>query len=361
MELKDRVNAVLAHGQFVKGPEVAEFEQAMAAYVGTSYAIGCNSGTDALILALKAAGIGPGDWVIVPAFTFQATANAVKWVGATPVFVDVREEDFNIDPAAVEKALEWGAQAVIAVNMFGIPAPYTALKDIIIQADFDCVLIEDAAQSMGSRLNRVKSGNLADYGCTSFHPSKPLPAAGDGGMVFTNDLIAAKRIMSYHDHGRQNMTGFGNYWAGNVGMNSRLDTIQAAVLLSRLETFAAEVYYREKQAEAYLRYFSEVPGCRLVEPVVGRVVNYSWFPVLFDDEQLREDALATYGPHGARVIYPYPLHKMGAFVESDTSRRPMPIAESVCRRVLAFPVVHHWETNRCLCELLPDKFECKEI
>ena len=358
MGLTARVEAVFKHGQFVKGPEVAEFERAMATYVGASYAIGCNSGTDALILALKAAGVGQDDFVIVPSFTFQATANAVKWVGAEPVFVDISEDDFNIDTAKVEEALGHGAKAVIAVNMFGIPAQYPALKEIT-AAHEDCALIEDAAQSMGSRLNRVRSGNLADFGCTSFYPGKSFAGAGDGGMVFTNDFSAAKRIMAYHDHGRQNMTGFGSYWAANVGMNSRLDTIQAAVLLDRLETFEAEIIHRKHQVDSYRRYFSDIPGCKLVdENVAGRVVNYSWFPVLFEDEQLRDEALATYGPHGARVIYPFPLHKMGAFVGYDNKR--CPVAESVCRRVLAFPVVHHWEVNRCLCEILPDKFVCEE-
>lgn len=347
-ELRARVEAVLRHGQFVKGPEVAEFEEAMRHAVGVRHAIGCNSGTDALILALKAAGIGPGDKVIVPAFTFQATANAVKWVGADPVFVDICERDFSIDLDKVERSLdEHGAAAVIAVNMFGIPAAYPALRDIR-ENHKDTVLIEDAAQSMGSKLNGHDSGSLADIGCTSFYPGKSLAGIGDGGMVFTAHDVYATRIRSFHDHGRQNMTGFSKYWATNPGMNSRLDTIQAAALLVRLKDFPAEREFRSKQVESYRRYFADKP---VLLPVIlpGMKVNFSYFPVLYDNREARDAAAAEFFEAGARVIYPWPLHMMGAFVERPAA--PLHVAESVCLRILAFPVVHTWEANRCLCQM----------
>jgi len=341
MDIERRIAEVLKHGQFVNGPEVSTLEKALAAYVGVSHAVACNSGTDALVLALRALGIGFGDYVAVPAFTFSATAAAVELTGARIVFCDIREEDFNIDPKEAQRAIEHGVHAVIGVNMFGIPADFPAIRKMA--AKTNCKVIEDAAQSMGASLDGRRSGSLADVGCTSFYPSKPLSCAGDGGMVFAEDKYVAKNIRAMANHGRSN----GNrYEAECVGCNSRLDTIQAAVLLERFEYFEShELPTRNRRAKLY---FDKL-GTATISAVQGNLeLAWSWYPVLYDTRKERDDALAEYGQSGARVIYPIPLHLMPAFDHYGMDRGSFPVAESVCDRVLAFPINHHWETCKCL-------------
>lgn len=327
MDPKSRIDAVLAHGQFVNGPEVRELEKAMAAYVGVGHAVGCNSGTDALVLALKVAGVGPGDKVIVPAFTFQATAAAVVLAGATPVFADV-DEGFGIDPETVTCK----AKAIIAVDMFGVPADWGKVHAF--SKENKLIMIEDAAQAIGSEYKEKKCGSLADIGCTSFYPSKPLAGIGDGGMVFLKDGILAQDVRKMANHGRS--PAMNPFNAIVAGMNSRLDTIQAAVLLERLEQFENELASRRAQARFYAGHFGGefLPWCA-----------WSWYPFLYESEKMRDNALSEFGQYGAKAIYPKPLNRMPAFAASAVE---CPVAESFCRRILAFPVKHHWETNECI-------------
>jgi len=323
----------------------------LAAYVGVGHAIGCNSGTDALVLALRAAGVGHDDFVAVPAFTFSATAAAVELVDAEIVFCDIREEDFGIDASQLDKWKLNGVKAVIGVNMFGIPCDWDGIRKAT--EGQGVVLIEDAAQSMGAMYKGARSGSLADIGCTSFYPSKPLSGIGDGGMVFTNDPIMAQDIRSISNHGRA--IGLNKpYSAIRVGMNSRLDSIQAAVLLERFKDFEIhELPYRNRQASDY---FYELEKCPSIYGQMGYKMPWSWYPLLYPNREERDEAFLEYGrgdlkwgEHGgARVIYPEPLHLMPAFKHYGHKRGDFPVSESVCDRILAFPINHHWEENQCL-------------
>ena len=245
------ISRVLGHGKFIMGPEVAELETELAEFTGRRHAITCASGTDALILPLMAKGIGPGDAVFVPAFTFAATAEAVAQVGATPVFVDVRAETFNLDPESLSAALSVAQEngltprAAIAVDLFGQPADYGAINAIASAADL--WVLADAAQSFGSSLGGVRAGSLGDIDATSFFPSKPLGCYGDGGAVFTDDDDKAALIRSIRVHG----SGENKYDAARIGLNSRLDTLQAAILLQKLAIFDDEIRQRQVVAERY--------------------------------------------------------------------------------------------------------------
>lgn len=325
---------------------MSALEEALAAYVGVKHAVGCNSGTDALVLALRSCKMDPDNsWVVVPAFTFSATAAAVELAGASITFCDIREEDFGIDASKLDKWKLNGAKAVIGVNMFGIPCDWNGIRQAILENWWtETVLIEDAAQSVGATLNGKRSGSLADIGCTSFYPAKPLSGIGDGGMVFTNDPERAKVMRSMANHGR---VGENRYSAEVVGGNSRLDTIQAAVLLERFKYFESdELPARNKQARSYLDklLIAAVPDLQ------GNIeLAWSWYPVLYGTKKERDEAFQDFGGYvGARVIYPEPLHLMPAFRHYGHKRGDFPVAESVCERILAFPIVHHWEVNRCL-------------
>jgi UDP-2-acetamido-2-deoxy-ribo-hexuluronate aminotransferase len=320
--IADAVARVAAHGRWVGGPEVSDFERKVADYVGVRYAIGCNSGTDALILALKALGIGPCDKVAVPAFTFQATAAAVYAVGARPVFADIYENGYGINVSTIKARVK----AIIGVDMFGIMAPWDEINAFAKWVDVPT--IEDAAQAMGSD----GAGKMGKIGCTSFYPSKPLAGIGDGGMVFTNHSAEAERIRSYANHGRAAEP----FSAHVPGMNSRLDSVQAAVLLERLKTFDIEISFRKSKV---LSYNGGSPVPHLYR------CAWSWYPYLCESTAKRESLLKKYGPLGAKVIYPIPLNRMAAFADSAIA---CPVAEGVCERIIAFPIKHHWEENPCL-------------
>ena len=328
------VSQVSKHGQWINGPEVGAFERSMAAYVGVGHAIGCNSGTDALVLALRALRIGPGDNVIVPAFTFQATAAAVKLVGANPVFADIHEDGFGIDVSTIKIK----AKAMIVVDMFGIPAKWFDIWDYA--EDNSIPVIEDAAQAMGSEFYGIMPcGSLGKISCTSFYPSKPLAGIGDGGMVFTDDPKIAEDVRTIANHGRMKEP----FNAVVPGMNSRLDSIQAAVLSQRLESFEIELEHRKNQA---MFYNSDQEHNAL-----------AWFPSLYNSRRDRDADLKEYGPYGAKIIYPVPLNRMPAFAAHGCS---CPVAESVCERILALPIRHHWETNECI-EYIKSKEKRNEV
>ena len=294
----------------------------MAKYVGVKYAIGCNSGTDALILALKALGIGPCDKVAVPAFTFQATAAAVYAVGARPVFADIYEDGYGINVSTIKARVK----AIIGVDMLGILAPWDEINAFAKWVNVPT--IEDAAQSMGS----VGAGKMGTIGCTSFYPSKPLAGIGDGGMVFAKGIVDADALRMHANHGRIHSP----FHAYVPGMNSRLDSLQAAVLVERLKSLDHEISFRKSQVLSY-NGGSPVPH-------LDRCA-WSWYPYLCESTAKRESLLKKYGPLGAKVIYPIPLNRMAAFADSAMA---CPVAESVCERIIAFPVKHHWEENPCL-------------
>ncbi len=250
--IDDAVGRVLAHCQFIQGPEVRALEADLAAFCGAKHVIGCASGTDALLLVLLAWEIGPGDAVICPAFTFHATAEQVALLGATPVFADVEADTFNIDPASLERAVATAKarglkpRAVIPVDLFGLPADHDAIASIAERHGL--LVLDDAAQSFGALYRGRKLGKLATATATSFFPAKPLGCYGDGGAVFTDDDELAARVKSLRVHGESPTD---KYDAQRIGVTGRLDTIQAAVLIEKLKIFPEEIVARQAVAERY--------------------------------------------------------------------------------------------------------------
>ncbi|MDX1542112.1 MAG: DegT/DnrJ/EryC1/StrS family aminotransferase, partial [Geminicoccaceae bacterium] len=328
---------VLEHGQYVMGPEVAELERRLQAFTGARHAIACASGTDALLLALMARGLRPGDAVLVPTFTFVATAEAVALAGGVPVFADVREDSFNLDPAALDPALraarDAGARAagVIAVGLFGQPAAMAAIRAFCERHGL--WLIDDAAQSFGATLDGQPVGRLASLTATSFFPAKPLGCYGDGGAVLTDDDQAADVIRSLRVHGQ----GRDKYDNVRIGINGRLDTLQAAVLLEKLRIFEDEIRARARIAGRYGRALDGVVG--VPELVAGASSVWAQYtltvPAGRRDEVARH--LAGEGIPSA-IYYPIPLHMQTAYRTFPRTRGGLPVAERLAGTVLSLPM-----------------------
>ena len=268
--ITERIQRVLAHGQYIMGPEVRELEERLAAYVGVKHAVSCSSGTDALLMPLMAYGVGPGEAIFTTPFTFIATAEVIQLLGATPVFVDIDPETFNIDPAALQRAIEGLHQnpktsslkpkGIIPVDLFGQPADYDAINALARQHKL--FVLEDAAQSFGATYKGRKAGSLAEVAATSFFPAKPLGAYGDGGAIFTNDDALAEVLRSIRVHGQ----GKDRYENVRIGLNGRLDTLQAAILLVKMDIFDQEMEARQKVAERYSQGLQDVVGVPFVAP-----------------------------------------------------------------------------------------------
>ncbi len=326
---------VFEHGRYIMGPEVAQLERRLAEYCGVAHALTCANGTDALGLILRAGGIGPGDAVIVPAFTFAATAEVVAWLGATPVFTDVLPDSFNMDPAdlraAVSRARALGLRpaAVIVVDLFGQPADYDAIEPVA--AEHGLTLVCDAAQSFGARYRGRRVGRIGWATATSFFPAKPLGCYGDGGAVFTDDAALARAIESLRQHGM----GSHKYDITRVGVNSRLDTLQAAVLLEKLRIFDDEIGRRQRAADRYARLLD---GC-VATPRLGEGVTSVWaqYTIQLDGRDGVAAALRARGIPTA-VHYPVPLHRQPAYAGGAGAAVPLPVSERLARRVLSLPM-----------------------
>ncbi len=336
--LSARLAAVLAHGQFILGPEVTELEQRLAAFCGARHCVGVSSGTDALQIALMAEGIGRGDAVFLPAFTYTATAEVPLVLGATPVFVDVDPASFQIDPAHlaqrvadVRRAGRLRPRALIGVDLFGQPADWPALSRIA--AAERLFTLDDCAQSFGASLHGDRLGRMAEATAVSFFPSKPLGAYGDGGALFTEDDTRAALYRSLRSHGE----GTTRYEVLRTGMNGRLDTLQAAVLLAKLEVFEADLAARERVARLY---DSRLAG--LVE-IPARVPNstsaWAIYAILVADAASRarlQDGLRARGIPSA-IYYPRPLHRQPAYLPHHDGVA-LPVSESLAERILALPI-----------------------
>ena len=326
-----RIQAVLDHGRFILGPEVAELETALAAYAGCAHAVGVASGTDALQIALMAEGIGPGDAVFLPAFTFTATAEVVALLGATPVFVDVDPRSFAIDCGDLERRLAgltgMRAAAVIAVDLFGLPADYTALNALAER--HDVFLLADAAQSFGATLDDAHVGNLAPVSALSFFPAKPLGCYGDGGALLTDDGECAALYRSIRAHGK----GGNKYDIERVGLNSRLDTIQAAILLAKLAAFDDDLAAREIVAQ---RYDAALAGF-VTTPFRTNRSRSAWaqYAILVDDRDALCKALSRAGVPTA-IHYPKPLYRQPAYQRFADGT--LPVSEEVCQRIVSLPM-----------------------
>lgn len=329
--LKDKIEAgiqnVLTHGQYILGPEVKELEEKLAAYVGAKYCITCANGTDALQIAQMAFGIGPGDEVITPGFTYIATAETVAILGATPVYVDVNPNTYNLDVAQLEAAITPRTKAIIPVSLYGQCADFDAINEIA--AKYNIAVIEDAAQSFGATYKGRKSCNLTTVACTSFFPSKPLGCYGDGGAIFTNDDELAKVIRQIARHGQNR-----RYHHIRVGMNSRLDTLQAAILLPKLEILDEEMQARQHVAETYTKLLNEA-GI-LSTPFIEEHNQSAWAQYTIQVEN-RDDVQAKLKEQGipTAVHYPIPLNKQPAVAEVNAV---LPVGDAVAERVISLPM-----------------------
>jgi len=327
-ELDGEIARVLESARFILGPNVSAFEQEVATYLDVRHAIGCASGTDALHLALAAAGIGPGDEVITTPFTFIATAEAVCYVGATPVFVDIDARTFNIDARAVEAAVTPRTVAVIPVHLFGQPADLSALHRVC--DAHALLLVEDCAQSFGARINGVQTGSTGTFGCFSFFPSKNLGCYGDGGLISTQSDEMAERLRVLRNHGSGEP-----YHHDILGYNSRLDELQAAILrvkLRHIDRFNAQ---RRRVALRYAGLLDGLPLQTPYEAAPGTHV-YHQYTVLCDARERVIEALDAAGIASA-AHYRIPLHRQKVFADACSSLS-LPVAESVARRCLSLPM-----------------------
>ncbi|MEJ5300507.1 MAG: DegT/DnrJ/EryC1/StrS family aminotransferase [Thermodesulforhabdaceae bacterium] len=350
-EIERRIFTVLRHCRYVGGPEIAELEERLKDEVGVQHAITCSSGTDALFMSLLALGIGPGDAVFTVPFTFAATAEVIRLAGATPVFVDIDPVCFVMDPESLRKAIEAvegkrrdvplprGAdklkpKAIIAVDLFGCPAPYKEISRIAHQ--YGLFLIEDAAQAFGSRYGKKMAGSLGNVGCVSFFPAKSLGAYGDGGAIFTDSEELAERLRLIRNHGTDSVP----YQHRIIGLNGRLDSIQAAVLLAKLKIFGAEKRQRQHIADLYTEKLSGIPG--IITPTTPESVESVWsqYSILtpsriFRDtlrKELAENRIPT------AIYYPLPLHLQPAFEDLGYKSGDFPVAESCAERILSLPI-----------------------
>jgi len=332
-----RIRKVLEHGQYVLGPEVDELEAALAAFAGARDAIAVASGTEALRMPLMAEGIGAGDAVFLPGFTFPATAEVVVSLGAAPVFVDVEEATYNIDPAALEAAItrikregKLRPRAVMPVDLFGLPADYAAIHAI--SQRHALFVLADAAQSFGGALGNRRVGTLAPVTATSFFPAKPLGAYGEGGAVFTDDPGRAKILRSIRMHG----AGEDRYEIVRIGTNGRLDTLQAAVLLAKLEVFADELQARERWASLYDRHLA---GRAVVLPArqTGAFSAWAQYCVRVAGRDAVRAKLAGQGIPTA-IYYPKPLHFQPAYQAYGQGAGSLPVAEKICNEIMALPM-----------------------
>ena len=339
-KIEANIHAVLDHGQYIMGPEIQELENRLAAYVGIRHAISCSSGTDALLMALMAYDVGHGDIIFTTPFTFIASAEVISLLGATPVFADIDPRTFNIDPAKLEEAIETAKhrgeniRGIIAVNIFGQPAEYNQINAIA--KKHGLFVIEDAAQSFGGDYQGRKSCSLADIACTSFFPAKPLGAYGDGGAAFTGDDALAEKMVSIRIHG----TGSNKYDNARIGINGRLDVIQAAILLAKLDIFPEEAGLRQQVAHRYTNAF--ISHSLLTPPVVPEGMQSIWaqYSVLAADEQHRaaiQDHLRAEGIPTA-IYYPIPLHLQPAFAYLKHSAGDFPVSEDCSRRIFSLPM-----------------------
>jgi dTDP-4-amino-4,6-dideoxygalactose transaminase len=333
--LSRAISEAVESGQWILGPQVQALEEQLAAFAGVKHAVACANGTDALLLILKAWDVGEGDAVFVPSFTFAASAEVVALAGATPVFVDVLEDTFNMDPASlaaaiamVKRAASLVLKVVMPVDLFGQPADYSRLTPIAEQEGL--LMLCDTAQAFGASLNSERTGAIGDAAATSFFPAKPLGCYGDGGACFTNDAGLADALRSLRMHGQGN----DRYEHVRIGLNSRLDTIQAAILIEKLKVFADEIERRERIAR---RYNAALAGNRVRVPGVISGARSVWAQYTIRTEErgklqadLKDQGIPT------AVYYPQPLSRQPAYAHFPSV--PVPVSERLSHEVVSLPM-----------------------
>lgn len=329
--IKEKIDAgiqkVLSHGQYILGPEVDELEEKLASFVGAKYCITVANGTDALQIAQMAFGIGPGDEVITPGFTYIATAETVALLGARPVYVDVCPKTYNLDPLKLEAAITKKTKAIIPVSLYGQCADYDSINAIA--AKYNIPVIEDAAQSFGATYKGKHSCNLTIVSCTSFFPSKPLGCYGDGGAIFTNDDELAKVMRQISRHGQDR-----RYHHVRVGVNSRLDTLQAAILLTKLEIFKEEMEFRQVIAKRYSSMLNESGFNNTPFIEIYNTSSYAQYTILVEKRDEVQKKLNHAGVTTA-VHYPVPLNRQPAVVDNNAN---LPIGDTLAEKVLSLPM-----------------------
>jgi UDP-2-acetamido-2-deoxy-ribo-hexuluronate aminotransferase len=324
-----RIHAVLEHGHFIMGPEVAELDRCLAERVGVRFCVSCSSGTDALLIALMALGVGPADEVVTTPFTFVATVETICLLGAKPVFVDIDPRTYNLDPKRLPVAITPRTKVILPVSLYGQCAEMDAINEVA--AAHRIPVIEDAAQSFGATYKGRPSCCLSTIGCTSFFPSKPLGCYGDGGACFTQDEPLAKRMQQIRVHGQDR-----RYHHAMIGINGRLDTLQAAVLLAKLETFDSEVAERMRIGEAYSELLRDCDVIRpYVEPYCTSV--FAQYTIQVERRAAFQEQLKAQGIPTA-VHYPVPLHLQPAYSSPAVKRGCFPHAEAASERVVSLPM-----------------------
>ena len=337
-EIDAGIARVLAHGKYIMGPEVGELEERLVDYTGAKYCISCANGTDALQIALMALGVGYGDEVITPGFSYIATAETVAVLRAKPVYVDIDLASYNMDPAALEAAITPRTKAIIPVSLYGQCADFDPINAVA--KKYGLPVIEDGAQSFGGSYKGRKSGNLSTIGCTSFFPSKPLGCYGDGGAIFTSDSALATVIRQIARHGQDR-----RYHHIRVGVNSRLDTLQAAILLPKLNILDEEIAVRHQVAEAYGLALSGTNVAQIPQISAGNRSAWAQYTVRVRD-RIRVQAILKDQDIPTAVHYPLPLNKQPAVQDEDAA---LPVGDMAAQEVMSLPMHPYLKTDQITC------------
>jgi dTDP-4-amino-4,6-dideoxygalactose transaminase len=334
--LSRAIEAAVEGGQWVMGPQVRELEEKLAQFVGVKHALACANGTDALMIVLRAWNVGPGDAVFVPTFTFAASAEVVALVGATPVFVDVLEDTYNMDPASLEAAIamvkrdgKLKARVVMPVDLFGQAADYRKLEAIVARERL--LMLCDAAQGFGALLDGRRAGGIGDAASTSFFPAKPLGCFGDGGASFTNDDGLIEILQSIRIHGQ----GTDKYENVRIGVNSRLDTIQAAILLEKMKIFPEELELRDRIAKRYNEALGRSNQIRVPRVIDGAQSTWAQYTLQVPDRDKLQTDLKAKGIPTA-IYYPVPLNAQKGYAHFPSA--PVPVSERICKTVISLPM-----------------------
>ena len=337
-KIDQRIKKVLDHGQYIMGPEIDELEEKLSNYIGIKHCISCSSGTDALLIPLVAMGIGPGDAIITTPFTYIATVEVIAILGATPIFCDIYDRTFNINPSGLEEAYNdalsknLNPKAIIPVDLFGLPARYRLIEEFANEKNL--LILEDAAQGFGGRIGDKLAGSFGDVAATSFFPAKPLGCYGDGGAIFTNNDELAEKMKSIRVHGG----GKDKYENDRIGINGRLDSIQAAILLEKIEIFDDELKKREKVAEYYTQNIHKM----FITPLIPSKYLSSWaqYSILIPDALDRGKVIDNLSREGipSMVYYKIPVHLQQGYKKYGFSKGDMQISEDISNRILSLPM-----------------------
>lgn len=337
-EIDSAISRVLEHGQYIMGPEINELEEKLADYIGVNHVLSCSSGTDALVLPLMAKNLTREDAILTSPFTFFASAESISLAGATPVFVDIDSNTFNIDPtklrSQIQKVISEGKfkpRGILAVDLFGIAADYHQINEIA--SEFNLFVIEDAAQSFAAGYHGRKACSLADVGTTSFYPAKPLGGYGDSGAVFTDDQALHEELVSMRVHGQTNAGD--KYDNVRIGLNARMDTIQAAVLLEKLKIYDHELELRNQVANTYTEHLRDLVTTPLVPDNQSSI--WAQYSVLSDDREIIRAALQE-KEIPTCVFYPIPIHLSTAYKELGHVEGDFPVSEAVSKKIFSLPM-----------------------